>query len=267
MTCSDQIARVKDWLWDITPTEPSATREDSLVDDAFEAEYLLSVYHLINWSKELGGAGITPGEGKWEHVKSIFPIHNTGANNVLLRHLSKRVFLSNEDLDMIRNLFGSKVAFYYAYMQAYFLFLFFPAVTGLLAWAFLPKYSLVYAISNLLGCTVFLEYWKIQQTDLSMRWHVTGVGALKVNRPRFYYEKTIIDAAGRIKHYYPKWKSILRQMLQVPFFVVALLILGTIITFVFAVEVLISEAYEGPYKSWLVSTQDQYLVFPHSLLV
>lgn len=167
-------------------------------------------------------------------------------------HLSKRLLLRNEDLDSIRDLFGSKVAFYFAFMQTYFLFLFFPAVTGVLAWLFLPKYSLTHAILTLLGCTVFLEYWRIQQADLSMRWNVKGVGALKVNRPRFRYEQVVIDTAGRTRHHFPKWKSILRQLLQVPFFAVALCVLGSIIALVFTIETLISEAYQGPYKSILV---------------
>lgn len=220
--------------------------------DAFESEYILSVYHLVNWSKDMGGAGVTPGYGKWGNVKSIFPIHNQGANRELLLHLSKRVLLRNEDLDQIRDLFGSKVAFYFAFMQTYFLFLFFPAVTGFLAWIFLPQYSLAYAILTLFGCTLFLEYWKIQQADLSMRWNVKGVGSLKPNRPKFQYDKIIVDAAGRTRHYFPKWKAILRQMLQIPLFVVALVFLGSTLALVFTVETLISEAYQGPYKSWLV---------------
>lgn len=245
------LSRVKDWLWGITPTQPTVGDGHDL-PGAFESEYILSVYHLINWSKDHGGAGITPGHGKWENVKSIFPIHNQGANRALLLHLSKRLLLRKEDLDQIRDLFGSKVAFYFAFMQTYFLFLFFPAVTGVLAWLFLPKYSLAYAILTLFGCTVFLEYWKIQQADLSMRWNVKGVESLKINRPRFRYEKTVRDAAGRVQFYFPVWKSLLRQLVQVPFFIVALLGLGSMIAMVFTLETLISEAYEGPYKSYLV---------------
>ena len=78
------------------------------MEGEFEAEDLLSVYHLITWPKELGGAGITPGVGQWENVQAVFPIHNPGTNQSLLRHLSKRIFLRNEDLDMIRDLFGAK---------------------------------------------------------------------------------------------------------------------------------------------------------------
>jgi anoctamin-10 len=137
-------------------------------------------------------------------------------------------------------------------MQTYLLFLSFPSITGILAWAFLPKYSLVYAIVTLLGCTVFLEYWKILQGDLSIRWNVKGVGSVKPNRPEFRYEKVVTDSTERTKHYYPKWKSFLRQSLQFPFFAGSLLTLGAIIMVVFAMEVLISEVYQGPYQWYLV---------------
>lgn len=217
----------------------------------------MAAYHLISWSTDMGGAGIVPGHGKSKNVKAVFPIHNKVANTALLKHLSQRVILCDEDLDHIRDLFGSKVAFYFAFMQTYFLFLFFPATIGVLTFQFLPKCSLAFAIVNLLGCVVFLEYWKIKQEDLSMRWTVKGVGPMKVNRPNYHYEKTVVDAAGRVRHYYPKWKAIMRQTLQLPFFFVALVILGVIIMVVFAIEVMISEEYEGPYKRLLVSGASQ----------
>lgn len=247
--------RVKDWLWGITSEHPQVGKRNQrdALQNTFEAEGVLSVYHLVNWQKEQGGAAITPGLGKWQNVKSIFPIHNGPANKGLLKHLSQKMFLTKEDFDKIRDLFGAKVAFYFAYMQTYLLFLTFPAVTGILAWAFLPKYSLVYAIITLLGCTIFLEYWKIQQDDLSIRWNVRGVGSLKQNRPTYHYEKVVVDSAGRKKHLYPRWKSIIRQMAQIPFFILAVLVLGLTITAVYAMEILLSEAYQGPYQSYLVS--------------
>jgi anoctamin-10 len=210
------------------------------VDGQSEAEDLLSMYHLVNWSMENGGAGITPGKGKWKNVKSIFPIHNDSANTALLGHLSRRVLLTERDLDQIRDLFGVKVAFYFAYMQTYLVFLSFPAVTGIYAWLFLPSYSLIYAIVTLFGCTVFLEYWKIRQANLSIRWNVRGVGHAKVTR------------VGHVEDYSSRFKHVLRQLLQFPFFVTALLCLGVVITCVFGIEILISEVYEGTYSGYLV---------------
>lgn len=75
----------------------------------------------------------------------------------------------------------------------------------------------------------------------------------KVNRPKFQYDKIFMDSEGRTVHYFPKWKRIVRQLLQVPFFAIAAAALGAIICAIFAFEVLISEAYEGPYQYYLVS--------------
>jgi anoctamin-10 len=208
---------------------------------------------LINWRKDLGGAGVTPKSGQWSNVSSIFPLHNPAANRMLLTHLSKRIFLTLDDLDQIRDLWGAKIAFYFAFIQTYFRSLAFPCAAGIFAWAFLPKYSLVFAMVIGVWCTVFLEYWKIKQTDLAIRWSVRGVGDLKLNRPQFRYEKEVIDSVGRVRHYFPRWKRILRQLVVLPFVLVSTLFLGALITLVFVIETFISEAYEGPYKFYLVS--------------
>lgn len=60
----------------------------------------------------MGGAGITPGLGQWKNVKATFPMHNEKVNQALLRRLSKKLLLSVDDLDSIRDLFGSKVCEY-----------------------------------------------------------------------------------------------------------------------------------------------------------
>jgi hypothetical protein len=211
------------------------------------------MYHLIHWDKKMGGAGITPGAGKWENVKSIFPLHNEKVNQDLLVHLSKRLLLRNDDLDKVRNLFGAKVAMYFAFLQTYIAFLFFPASAGFFAWLCLPKYSLGYALVIELWCIIFLEYWKLQEVDLGIRWNVRGVGGLKVNRPGFKPDKVTTDEHGLVQHHYSRWKQVAWQIPQIPFFAAALASLGGIIALVFALEILISEAYEGPYKYYLVS--------------
>jgi hypothetical protein len=100
----------------------------------------------------------------------------------------------------------------------------------------------------LVGCTIFLEYWKIRQTDLCIRWNVRGVGHAKVNR------------MGHIQGQYSRSTYVFRQLLQFPFFFVALLCLGAVITLVFAIEILISEVYEGTYSSYLVRKSSQSIL-------
>lgn len=147
----------------------------------------------------------------------------------------------------------SQVAFYFAFGQSYSAFLIFPAITGLISWLWLPKYSIVYTILTVIWCTVFLEYWKVREVDLSVRWQVRGVNKTKTNRPEYKYEQVIVDQYGRTIHHSPKWKQISRQLLQLPFMAIATVALGLMISAVFAVEILISDSYDGPNSLYLVS--------------
>ena len=248
-TSSADRSSVKDWLYGIRATHPGGDKDKDTDTDTVgrhEAEELLALYHILQWPVDQGGAGVLPGV----EVKSIFALHNDAANQALMRHLSRRLILTTDDYDKIRDLFGTKVAFYFAFIQTYFIFLTFPAFTGVVTWLVLPKYSLAYAILTGVWCTVFLEYWKLQEIDLSIRWNVRGVNKVKINRPNFRYDSVIVES-GRTMHYFPKRKQIARQLLQLPFILAAAAILGCIICAVFVVEVLISETYDGPYRFYL----------------
>lgn len=146
-----------------------------------------------------------------------------------------------------------QVAFYFAFIQTYLMFLAFPAITGVIAWLWLPRYSLGYGIITSIWCTVFLEYWKVQEVDLSLRWNVKGITSVKINRPQFKYDSVLVDEGGRKHYLFPRWKQICLQLMQIPFLLFAFAALGTTIVLVFAIEILISETYAGPYKNYLVS--------------
>lgn len=67
------------------------------------------MFHLVTWTKELGGAGIMPGHGRFQNVKAVFPLHNRKVNNNLLLEFSRKATLSVDDLDRIRAIYGEKV--------------------------------------------------------------------------------------------------------------------------------------------------------------
>jgi hypothetical protein len=50
-----------------------------------------------------------------------------------------------------------------------------------------------------------------------------------------------------------------RQLLQVPFALLAAVALGAIIATCFAIEIFISEVYNGPLKGYLVSAAQSFL--------
>lgn len=129
----------------------------------------------------------------------------------------------------------------------------FPAVFGVICWLYFGSYSIVFAVVNCLWCIVFVEYWKLKETDLSIRWGVKGVGVLKANRIQYIWDREVTDPlTGEVRKVFSTRKQVLRQLLQIPFALVAGLALGTLIVVIFAMEVFISEVYQGPFKAYLV---------------
>ncbi|KAJ0414163.1 calcium-activated chloride channel-domain-containing protein [Aspergillus carlsbadensis] len=244
-------SRIKDWLYGIIHELPAGD-EQTIADAETPAEALRSVYHAVTWKKSLGGAHITPKHGKWKNIASAFPLHDQAANAELLRKWSRTILLTAEDLDSIRALFGEKVAFYFAFIQSYSSFLVFPAGWGMVSWWYWGSYSIPFALGNCLWAIVFVEYWKVRETDLALRWQVKGVGVLKVTRTKYVWEKEIRDPnTGETVQYFSPYRQFLRQLLLVPFASVASLALGGLIVVTFALEVFISEVYTGSLKGYL----------------
>jgi anoctamin-10 len=128
----------------------------------------------------------------------------------------------------------------------------FPAVFGFLCWILLPRFSPIYAIVNGLWCVVFVEWWKRQEFELAFRWGVRGVSAIEDKRRDFKYDKEIHDPiTGETTLYFSATKRLYRQLLQVPFALLASLALGSLIIICFAIEIFMSEVYNGPLKSVL----------------
>lgn len=127
-----------------------------------------------------------------------------------------------------------------------------PAALGVVGWMYLGAYSVIYGSSLCIWCIVFVEYWKIRESDLSLRWGVKGVGRLKVNRVQYQWEKEVNDpVSGQLVRVFPGWKQFLRQLLLIPFASVASIALGSLICATFAGEVFISEVYNGSLQGYL----------------
>jgi anoctamin-10 len=100
---------------------------------------------------------------------------------------------------------------------------------------------------------VFIEWWKRQEADLAIRWGVRNVSAIQEKRREFKHEKDVKDPiTGETVQWFPAQKRLQRQLLQVPFAILAVIALGTLICTCFGIEIFISEVYNGPLKSVLV---------------
>ncbi|RPA91933.1 DUF590-domain-containing protein [Choiromyces venosus 120613-1] len=247
-------SRVKDWLYGVRPAAPDKETQRSLDKEPLtEAERLRIVYQLITLPVGEGGAGITPKHGSWNLVESIFPLHDHDFNKAWLKNWSTTWIVSIEELEKLRDRFGEKIAFYFAFLQSYLSFLVIAAAIGVGAYILLPQYSPVFAISNCLWSVIFVEYWKRQEVDLAVRWSVRNVSQLQNKRAQFIHEKEVEDpVTGEVVKFFPAWKRLLRQILQIPFALGASCMLSALYAVVFAIEILLSEVYTGPLKSVLV---------------
>ena len=102
--------RVRDWIHGVrAAAPPKETREALEAEPLYEAERLRIIYQLITNPTSEGGAGITPKEGQWKHVESIFALHDHAYNKDWIKKWASSYFLTTEDLDDIRNRLGEKV--------------------------------------------------------------------------------------------------------------------------------------------------------------
>lgn len=246
--------RVRDWIHGIRAAAPEKEIRQSLEAEPLkDCERLRVIYQLLTNPEDEGGAGITPKKGEWKQVESIFALHDNAYNKEWIKRWSTKYLLDPQDLDEIRDRFGEKIGFYFAFTQSYFTFLIFPAIFGATAWLLLGNFSSIYAIVSTFWSVVFVEYWKHQEQDLAVRWGVSGVSKIQTKRRDFRHEKETKDpVTGETVQIFPATKRFQRQLLQVPFAVGAAIVLGTMITTCFGIEIFISEVYNGPLKSVLV---------------
>ncbi|OCT51270.1 plasma membrane stress response protein [Cladophialophora carrionii] len=247
-------SRIKDWLHGVRQIQPSNDVANILTSEPLtDAERLRHIHHMICCPREEGGAGITPKHGEWKNVEAVFPLHDHVKNKKWLTEFTRKTFLTPDDLDEIRNTVGEKIAYYYAFLQSYFSFMIFPAAFGFSCWVLLGNFSPIYAIVNGLWCVVFVEYWKRQEQELAIRWNVKNVSLIEDKRREFAPEKVTTDpVTGEQIWFFPAKKRLQRQLLQLPLAALCVVGLGAIICTCYAIEIFISEVYDGPLKSILV---------------
>ncbi|KAF2165713.1 hypothetical protein M409DRAFT_67080 [Zasmidium cellare ATCC 36951] len=249
-------SRVKDWIHGVRSSEPPRDIRASLEQDPLtDAERLRIIYQLITNYEEEGGAGIRPKSREWEFVENVFALHDHTFNKHWIKEWATKYRVTIDDLDDIRNRFGEKVAYYFAFENTYFTFLIPPTVVGILAYFILGSFSPFYAALQCLWSVVFVEWWKHQERDLALRWGVRGVSNIESKRHEFHATKQVEDpATGETQKVFPWSERLQRQLLQIPFAFIAALVLGSLICLCFAIEIFIGEVYSGPGKSVLTFT-------------
>lgn len=128
---------MKDWLHGVRAAAPDKETQRSLDSEPLtEAERLRIVWQLITLPEGEGGAGVTPKQGEWKLVESVFPLHDHEFNKVpfalpvfhlveifgeleltlgsqaWMKNWSTKWTIGPEELGKLRDRFGEKVSFH-----------------------------------------------------------------------------------------------------------------------------------------------------------
>ncbi|KAH8551004.1 calcium-activated chloride channel-domain-containing protein [Umbelopsis sp. PMI_123] len=249
-------SRVHDFLVGVrvnTLGESEETDDESVGSDhkLTEAERLRLIYEIITSPVNEGGANVSPEVDKY--VDSIFPLHNDALNKKWIDSWNHKWLIGEDDLQLIRDHFGEKLAFYFAFLQDYLLWLSIPAVMGVIAHFTLKNtFNITYGTMVMLWSVVYLEAWQRKERNLAVKWGVRNYSKHDKQHSGFATEKMVTDAiTGELVPYCSPWKLFIRRAVTVPGVAVAAGGLSIVVGFVFAVEVFLHEYYNGPFHKFL----------------
>lgn len=203
------------------------------------ADKLRLVHAYVSSSPADGGLGISPDSPEWDLIESTFPLHNRDFNDQWVRAWTLRNIASVQ-LERIREQFGDSLALYFAFLASYTKSLVVPAILGLLARFLLPAYSPIYSLLLCLWSIFFVEWWRVYERKLSLRFGTRG--SFKVEKRRAQYKPGM-----------SWWNRELRVLASVPVILFFAGILTAILTGIFVFEAFVTQLYQGPGEKLIVS--------------
>lgn len=204
------------------------------------ADRIRLVHAYITSTPADGGLGISPDSPEWDLVESIFPLHDRSFNELWVRAWKPRTIASVQ-LDKVRNQFGDALALYFAFLGSYTKFLVIPAAIGVLAHFLMPAYSPIYSFILSVWSIGFVEWWRVHERILSLRFGTRG--SFKVEKRRAQYKQGM-----------SWWSRELRVLASIPVILMFAGLLTAILTGIFVFEAFVTQLYQGPGKKFLVST-------------
>ncbi|KAM6968229.1 anoctamin-10 [Aplochiton taeniatus] len=157
----------------------------------------------------------------------VFPLHDSEELKRLSFSWYKKIKLSFQPLDDIRNYFGEGLSLYFGFLEYFTLALMPMALIGvpyyLFDWEDYDKYVL-FAVFNLVWCTVILEVWKRTSASLAYSWGtLSRKKAFEEPRPGFHGVLGFNPVTGRQEPLYPNFQRQLRvYLVSVPFVLLCL---------------------------------------------
>ncbi|KAF5349747.1 hypothetical protein D9758_010242 [Tetrapyrgos nigripes] len=132
------------------------------------AERVRLVYEFVTSLSADGGLGIAPEAPDWDLVESVFCLHDKEFNKEWI-HAWTTTRVSSVSEERVREQFGDSIALYFAFLFSYTRALFIPSIIGVLFYFFSMPYSPSYSLLIALWSVAFVEWWRIRERLLAVR--------------------------------------------------------------------------------------------------
>ncbi|KAJ3774182.1 calcium-activated chloride channel-domain-containing protein [Lentinula raphanica] len=179
-----------------------------------------------------GGLGVTPGTSEWDLVESIFCLHDKQFNEQWIHAWTTSKVATVSD-NRIRDQFGESVALYFSFLDSYTRALVLPAMVGISFYYFGTSYSPIYSALTVLWSIGFVEWWRVRERLISLRFGVRG--SFRVEKRRAQYDPK-----------FSWWKRELRMLASVPVILAFAALLSALMTGIFVFEAFVTQLYTGP---------------------
>ena len=146
------------------------------------------------------------------------------------------------------------MALYFAFLSTYTKSLIYAAALGAGFYVLRLPFSPVYSVALVLWSITFVEYWRIRERALSVRWGTRG--SFRVERRRAQYEAIEGAQAGPGTESYPWWKRDARILATLPIIATFAFGLTAILTGIFLFEAFVTQLYSGPGQKLIVRFAD-----------
>ncbi|KAL0083800.1 calcium-activated chloride channel-domain-containing protein [Phycomyces blakesleeanus] len=245
--------RIRDFLLGVRvdDIEEDGKSRSINMSDVTDSERLRLVYDLITSPETEGGASISPDLD--ECVDSIMPLHDENFDKQWIKSWSKKWMLDQDDINKIRDQFGEKIAYYFAFLQNYFVWLSVPSVLGAFVYmTHTNTLTIGFSVFMLVWAVVYLEMWKRKEKELAVMWGVRNCSKYEKRRAEYGGDGTIKDeVTGEELPFVAPWKTIVRRILAIPGVALGAVFLSSIVGFVFFLQLFLHEYYAGPFAQIL----------------
>eukprot|EP01083_Nonionella_stella_P094902 266394_1 len=147
-------------------------------------------------------------------VRSVSAKHDLSQRSQIWKLSRKSIF--TWPISQIRDYYGEKVAFYFAFMLHYTAFLIPPAALGGLLWAFRPAGETVddspwvpfFSVGVVVWAALYLKTWRRKCATLSYEWGTFDWEKREANRPEYYGNERQNPITGLPEIYYSSWRRL-----------------------------------------------------------